>query len=188
MKINIYHIARSKTRSQVKAGIVIMLLLCTTISLRAQSTPEYQLKAVFIYNFTRFVDWPPTAFESYNDDFVIGIIGNDPFGQALEATVEGETIGRHAIRIKRFQDVKQIDHCHILFINSNDPPEIKNIISDLNNRNILTVSDAANFARMGGIIGFFTDKNKIRMQINGDAAKNARLSISSKLLSVAQVL
>jgi hypothetical protein len=165
-----------------------LLFLKATVSAQVKPTPEYQLKAVFLYNFTHFIDWPPAAFESPDEPFVIGIIGNDPFGTYLEATVSGEKISNHPIAIKRYQDPKQIEHCQVLFISSGDAEVIKTILAATNNRNILTVSDADNFARMGGIIGFFTEKNKIRMQINSNAAKNAQLIISSKLLSVAQVL
>ncbi len=172
-----------------KAALIILLcLFVTRASAQVKPAPEYQLKAVFLYNFTHFIDWPSTAFESADEPFVIGIIGNDPFGSYLETTVSGEMISTHPIIIKRYQDPAQIEHCQVLFINSRDEGSIKNILATISNRNILTVSDADNFARMGGIIGFYTEKNKIRMQINSNAAKNAQLVISSKLLSVAQVL
>jgi len=156
----------------------------------AQTPPpnaEYQLKAVFIYNFTRFVEWPPEAFESYNDPFVIAIIGNDPFGTYLEQAVNGESIGRHPIRVKRIEHLDNTEKCHILFINEKDPDKIKAILDEAENTNILTVSDAANFADIGGMIGFYKENNKIRMEINATVARNAQLNISSKLLRLAKV-
>lgn len=167
------------------------MLIVSTASLRSQSInapAEYQLKAVFIYNFTRFVEWPPTAFDSYNDPFVIAIVGNDPFGSYLEESVMGETIGRHPIQVKRVNSVEEADKCHILFINDKDPDKMRSILQEVRNRNILTVSDASNFAQMGGVIGFYTENNKIRMQINTTAAKTAQLNISSKLLRLAKVI
>lgn len=152
------------------------------------SAAEYQLKAVFLYNFTRFVEWPPTAFESYNDAFVIGIVGDDPFGAMLERTIADEMIGRHPIRIRRYNELKDIGDCHILFVNSGDATETRKILAAMEGKKTLTVSDMPNFARMGGMIGFYTLQNKIRMQINATEARKAGLSISSKLLSVAQVL
>jgi YfiR/HmsC-like len=149
---------------------------------------EYQLKAVFIYNFTRFVEWPPEAFESYNDPFVIAIIGNDPFGSYLEQAIAGESIGRHPIRIKRIKELDKDEKCHIVFINEDDPGRIKEILAQADDQNILTVSDAANFASIGGMIGFFTENNKIRMHINTGAVRNAQLTISSKLLRLAKVI
>ena len=97
-------------------------------------------------------------------------------------------MGEHPIIIKRYKTIKEIDNCQILFINLKDEVQIKSVLSELKDKSILTVSDADNFAASGGIIGFFMEKNKIRMQINADAAKNISLGISSKLLSVAKLL
>ena len=169
-------------------SIFIVCILLTVQFAQAQTSSEYQVKAVFLYNFTRFVDWPATSFESANSPFVIGILGSDPFGTYIDETVSGESTGEHPIVIKRFKTVKDIDNCHILFINSTDAEAIKSILADTKEKKILTVSDANNFASLGGIIGFFIENNKIRMQINTEAAKAASLSISSKLLGVAKIL
>ncbi|MFT3911726.1 MAG: YfiR family protein [Ferruginibacter sp.] len=166
----------------------MIILLLSTQFLKAQTAAEYQVKAVFLYNFTRFVDWPAATFESATSPFVIGILGNDPFGNYIDETVSGESTGEHPIVIKRFKTVKDIDNCQILFINSTDAETIKSVLSDTREKKILTVSDANNFASLGGIIGFFIENNKIRMQINTEAAKAASLSISSKLLGVAKIL
>lgn len=151
-------------------------------------SPEYQLKAVFLFNFTHFIEWPPIAFDSYNDPFYISIVGTDPFGSYLDQTVAGEMIGRHPIRIKRYSDIKDLQKSHIVFINARDMLMAANTLEDLNKQNILTVSDADHFAENGGIIGFFTENNRIKMQVNSNAAKYAQLIISSKLLRVCKIL
>ena len=166
----------------------IFFILVSGQSANAQRAAEYQVKAVFLFNFTRFVDWPATSFENANSPFVIGILGNDPFGNYIDEAVNGESTGQHPIIIKRYKTIKDIDNCHILFISSSEIEQIKPMLVELKERKILTVSDATNFASLGGIIGFFMENNKIRMQINTDAAKAASLSISSKLLSVAKIL
>lgn len=171
-----------------KACILLLFFLFSMSAVSAQSgaLPENKLKAVFLYNFTRFIDWPAEAFYSSNAPFVIGIIGNDPFGNYIEEAVAGENISGHPIIVKRFQNVKDVA-CHILYINSNDPETTREILSTLSNRSILTVSDQKNFVKWGGMVRFFSEENKIRLQINNSAAKAAQLNISSKLLAVAQV-
>jgi hypothetical protein len=170
---------------------MLMISFCITVSLASaqeKPAPEYQLKAVFLYNFTHFIDWPSTAFESGNDPFVIGIVGNDPFGSFLEEAVAGETVNNHPIVIRKFTDINAVNQCHMLFINIKDPANTREILNSVRNTSTLTVGDGENFATIGGIIGFFTENNKIRMHINTVAAKNAKLTISSKLLGVARLL
>ena len=152
------------------------------------TSSEYQVKAVFLYNFTHFVDWPSFAFESQYSPFYIGIIGNDPFGPHLESVIENERIGTHVIKILRFKSISEIKHCHILFVGSHDPDEIKKILMKVEGKNILTVGDTPNFIRWGGMIRFYTEESRIRLQINNTLAKAVDLKISSKLLRVAQVL
>ena len=168
--------------------VLFLLFMGTAVSQSPlTNTSEYHVKAVFLYNFSHFVDWPADAFESPYESFIIGVIGNDPFGEVLEATVEGERIGTHVIRIQRFNDLSEIRNCHILFIAEQDPNEIKRVINFTLGKPILTVGETPNFIRWGGLIRFYTEDNKIRLQINNTAAKSSRLKISSKLLRVSQV-
>ena len=171
----------------LKVAIVFLCLLCTSPQSEAQTTPsrEYQVKAVFLYNFTQFVEWPPATL-SGNAPFIIGILGHDPFGSYIDETVAGETILGHPIQVQRYEDVKDIKNCHILFISQEQ--QTKEAISALNNHSTLTVSDIDNFANKGGMIRFFTQNNKIRLQINPSAAKAVKLNISSKLLRVAEIV
>ena len=139
-------------------------------------TEEYQVKAVFLYNFTQFIDWPVTAFKS----------PDDPFGDYLDETVEGEYIGKHPIVVKRCSDLRSALNCHMLYINSTDREWMRTVLNSVSEKNILTVSDDPSFNKLGGIIRFYTEENKIRLQINLPRSKEAQLSISSKLLSVAK--
>lgn len=164
----------------------LLLCLIANINLCAQTpTKEYQVKAVFLFNFSQFVNWPPAAFSSSNAPFIIGIAGRDPFGSYIDETVAGEKMMGHPIKILRCRNKEDMQGCHILFI-SHDQSE-EEIISALDNRSVLTVGDEADFTRDGGMIRFFTEKNKIRLEINASAAKAAKLDISSKLLRLAQI-
>jgi hypothetical protein len=147
---------------------------------------EYQVKAVFIYHFTQFIDWPSSAFTSSSDPFVIGIIGEDPFGSYLEEAVAGEKINAHPIVIKHFANIKDVINCHILYINSTNEDWLEKVLSSVSQKKILTVSDAPAFSKLGGIVRFFMRDDKIRIQINLEQSKAAQLNISSKLLSIAK--
>lgn len=149
---------------------------------------EYQLKAVFLFNFALFVDWPPSAFPSADTPFVIGVLGSDPFGDFLDETVRGEKVNNRPIVIQRFSDVDEIRVCHILFVSWSEEYRFASIMPALRSRGILTVSDAPSFSRHGGIIRFATVENKIRLKINVDAAREAGLTISSKLLRPAEIV
>ena len=151
-----------------------------------RTAPEYQVKAVFLYNFTQFIEWPQTAFKSSDDPFIIGIIGEDPFGSYLDETVAGEKIGTHPIQVQRYTNVKEALNCHILYINTEDAETAREILSLTSEKSILTVGDSPGFYNWGGIVKFFTENNKIRLQINVELSRAADLNISSKLLSVAK--
>jgi hypothetical protein len=153
---------------------------------QSKTAAEYQVKAVFLYNFTQFIEWPSSAFSSSDDPFVVGIIGNDPFGSYIDETVAGEKFGTHPIQVKRYKDVKDINHCQILYINSADAELVNKILAAVSQKSVLTVSDAPDFYKQGGMVRFFTENNKIRFQVNVELSKAAELNISSKLLSVAK--
>lgn len=168
--------------------IMLMIGNCL-LPLYAQSKPaaEFQVKAAFLYNFTRFIDWPPTAFSSANAPFVIAIIGNDPFGDYLAQVIKSESVNNHRIIIKRYNQLKEVTDCHILFISPPATKKTKEILQLTEHRNILTVSDGDNFTNSGGIVSFYKENNKIRFEINISSAKAAQLEISSKLLTLARI-
>jgi len=169
-----------------------MLVLFVTwihcLTAQTVSSDEYKVKAVFLYNFTRFVDWPQASFEASYDPFIIGIIGKDPFGGSIQEAVAGERIGAHSIKVVHFDDAIEIEKCHILYVGTSDQDEVRNIVSKARGKGVLTVSDIPNFIRWGGMIRFYTENNRIRLEINNTMAKEAGIKISSKLLRVANVL
>jgi uncharacterized protein DUF4154 len=183
-----YHV-NNFFKVRLKPVIIIVLLLISNLMLPAQpvSSREYQLKAIFLFNFTQFVDWPPNSFSSNQAPMVIGVLGPDPFGSYLEETISGEKVNGHSLIIQHYNNIEDIGTCQVLFINLNETKQIKQAITKLNGRNILTVSDAPGFMEQGGMIRFFTKDDKIKLQVNLAATKNANLDISSKLLRLVEI-
>ncbi len=169
--------------------IVLLILLFNNLSSLAQTSgmQEYQLKAVFLLNFTRFVDWPNSAFSSTNSPLVIGILGEDPFGKYLEDAISGETVNGHSVTVQRYNSSEEIKTPHILFLNLPETKTGQQVTEALRGRSILTVSDRPDFLKAGGMIRFFTRDDKIKLEINPEAARAAHLVISSKLLRLAEI-
>jgi hypothetical protein len=174
-----------------KAWLIISSLLLAsspTLAVQIVPAPEYQIKAMFLLNFAQFVEWPPGAFPDAQMSFVIGVLGADPFGAHLDEAVRGETVQNHPVVVQRYRRVEEIERCHILFISRTETEQLEQIFTSLHGRSILTVGDVTNFARRGGMIRFVTEKNKIRLRINAEAAKAANLTITSKLLRLAHIV
>lgn len=172
------------------AVAVVLSLTClceSSAALAAAPTPA-QVEAVFLFNFSQFVDWPPQAFAAANSPIVIGVLGEDPFGGTLDEVVRGEVVNGRALAVRRFQSIEQLLDCQILFISRTERSRLAPILEKLKGRSILTVSDLEGFARYGGMIRFVLMDNKIRLRINLEAAKSAGLTLSSKLLRPAQIV
>ncbi len=146
------------TRAARALPLVALLLAERGVAAQGARASEYEVKAVFLFNFAQFVDWPPEAFSAPDTPLVICVLGQDPFT------------------------------CHILFISRSEGARPDVILAGLKQRPILTVSDADGFAQRGGMIRFVTDRNRIRLQLNLAATEAAHLTISSKLLRVAEII
>ena len=155
---------------------------------RAQSeTPnEYQVKAAFLYNFAKFVEWPPDAFAGPQAPIVLGIVGEDPFGDALREIISGKTVNGRSFLIKRLKLGPELHGCHILFISSSEKKNLARIFESLKGSSVLTVGETDQFVQSGGAIKLFLEGNNVRFEINVGAASLARLKISSKLLALAR--
>lgn len=168
----------------------MLILLFSSQLAFAQTTPvsQAEVQSVFLFHFTSFVDWPAKAFSSPSQPLVIGILGKNPFGKHLEDVIRNEKKGEHPIVVKYFSSPEEIGNCHILYIVKTTPEDLNHTLSILKGRNILTVGDSPYFTNNGGMIKFFTENNKVRLQVNKEAANKAELTISSKLLRVAEVI
>jgi hypothetical protein len=143
------------------------------------------VKAVYLYNFGRFVHWPPTATAGKRDSFSICILGQDPFGPSLDSTLAGETLDGKPLAVKRISTPGDAGECRILFISSTEENHLKEILAALDESSILTVSDMPAFSRRGGMIQFVLEGDKVRFEINLTKAETAKLTLSSELLKVA---
>ncbi len=166
------------------------LLLAGGRQLPAQTAipAEYQIKAVFLFNFAQFVEWPPQAFPEAQAPLVIGVLGEDPFGAYLDETVRGEKLNDHLVVVQRYRRAEEIGACHVLFISRSEADRLEPILARLKGRSVLTVGDFDGFARRGGMIRFVRENNKIRLRIGLETAKAANMTISSKLLRPAQIV
>jgi hypothetical protein len=150
--------------------------------------PEFQVEAVFLFNFTQFVDWPISAFVDAQAPLGICIVGEDPFGAFLDETVRGETAAGRPLIVRRLRRIDEMDSCHVLFISHSESPRLNTILDRIKGSNMLTVSDAEDFDRRGGVIRFFVEDRHVKVRINLQASKAAGLTISSKLLRIAEII
>jgi uncharacterized protein DUF4154 len=146
---------------------------------------EYQIKAAFLFNFAKFVEWPPSAFVGATSPLIIGVLGQNPFHDDLERTVRNKTVDDHPLVIKEFHSPAEATNCHILFISTSEKKRLHEIMEALKGTTVLTVGETDRFTEDGGMIDFVQQGTKIRFEINNDAAKKAKLKISSKLLNLA---
>ena len=150
---------------------------------------EYKLKALFLYNFGSYVEWPPSAFQGNTHPFVIGILGSSPVQRTLRGIAASKTINGRRILVEHYAAAAAIKHCQILFIGRDVPlQERKLAVERLRDQHVLIVGESNGFARSGAIVNFFVENNKIRFEINLDAARQHQLRISSKLLALARIV
>ena len=149
---------------------------------------EYPLKAVFLLNFAQFTDWPTNAFGQPDSPLVIGVLGDDPFGALLDDAVRGETVNGRKFVVERYRRVEDMKACHILFISQSEIKRLDKIVENLKGKPILTVSEIDGSAYRGVCVRFITENNKIHLRINTDALQEAQLTMSSKLLRVAELV
>ena len=153
----------------------------------APAPREYLIKAVFLYNFAKFTTWPAESFPDPQAPLYLCILGEDAFGAAMES-IEGKSIKGRPLAVIRIAQVSDAVRCHILFISTSEEERLRAILDDLRERPILTISDMPNFAQAGGTINLKTVEDRIRFDINVDAANAADLRLSSKLLRLGNIV
>ena len=148
----------------------------------AQSADEYQVKAAFIFNFAKFVEWPS---DGNDGELVVGVVGDDPFGGALDR-LNGNVANGRRLRIKRLRSGDNLKACRILFISNSEERNLKKIMDSVRGSNVLTIGEMAHFNQSGGVIRFIVENHKVRFEINAPAAAQSGLRISSKLLALSK--
>ena len=174
--------AGSRTRM---SAVILVLALLLPASLNGQ-VDEYRLKAAFLFNFAKFVEWPRQTFKSPSDPIVICILGRNPFGSILGETIGGKSAGGRTFAVRQLSESQGVAGCTILFVSASAAQRFRDRSRE--NSGILTVGETPAFAACGGIIAFKLEHGTIQFQINTTAAERAQLQISSKLLSLAEVV
>lgn len=162
----------------------VLLFPCILNAQKSKAT-EYDLKAAYLFNFAQFAEWQAGSPAARNDTFAICVLGQDPFGAALDAVVAGEIIAGKSVVARRVTKPQEAVNCRVLFISSSEESRLQEILETLDRACVLTVSDMPQFSRRGGMIQFVAERNKIRFEINLANAGVAGLTLSSELLKVA---
>lgn len=173
---------------RLRAGVMaamFLVLLAGPAGADPSPSREHRVKAVFLFNFAQFVDWPDSAFAGPGEPLIVGILGEDPFHSFLDEVVSGESVRNRPIVVKRFKNPEEIKACHVLFIGSGEVPRLDAILASLKARHILTVGESEKFYARGGMVCFATEGGKVRLRINLEAVQAAHLAVSSKLLRLA---
>lgn len=148
---------------------------------------EYQVKAFFLYNFARYVEWPAQSFKSPQDPIVICILGSNPFGEALNQAVAGREVEGRAFVVRHVANLNPGGNCRILFVNAVERKRFRALAVSLRGSGVLTVGESQGFCDEGGVINFKLEEGKVRFEINVQAAEREHLRISSRLLSLASI-
>jgi len=184
---NVSRRLRSRLMTLGRRMLWLAIFIIFVPLVRATATSEYELKAAFLLNFARFIQWPENV-PPVNQPIVIGVLGTDPFGSSLDSIVAGETVNGRVLTVKRLERNDPISDCQILYVCRSEISHLSNLLERVKGQAILTVSDIDRFVYMGGMIGLTMDRGKVRVQINVDVAKNGQLAISAKLLRLSLVV
>jgi hypothetical protein len=177
-------------RSRIRACTVAFLAVTGAIPTRPQADPsvEYQVKAAFLFNFAKFVEWPQDAFQSDKAPISLCLFRHDPFGGALDEVIREKAINNHELQARRINDLAQLKACQLVFVSQKEEGQLPEILTSLKGASALVVGESADFAERGGAVQFFLENNKLRFAINVDAIQRARLQASSKLLALARIV
>jgi hypothetical protein len=186
---------------QLLAAIAVVTLVLTGSAAAGQSAPqaagaadgsappkrEYLIKAAILYNFAKFTRWPAAAFASADAPLELCVIGVDPFGEAL-ATIDGKHVGQHTLRTRLIADTAKVASCHLLFVSASETERLSDVLAAADGAAVLTVADLPEFARAGGMISLKVVEDRTRFDVNRAAADRAGLTLSAKLLRLAETV
>jgi hypothetical protein len=174
---------------KLRGKMFLFLVLCLAARFSAaQSATEYQVKAAFLFNFAKFVEWPPSSFHDGSAPLQICVLGRDPFGEVLREITREKTVNGHKLEVRGVVDLQVARACHILFIAFSERTRLKQIFEALQGSYALTVGDAKDFAEQGGMINFVLQDDRVQFEVSRTAVEQSGLKISSKLLAVAKVV
>jgi uncharacterized protein DUF4154 len=170
------------------AGVAILLWFPIHAPAIAQTVSESQVKAAYLYNFAKFVEWPEQAFASPDAPIQLCVLNDPSIGSELSQIVKGRAVANHPVKVVLVQSPEQSRTCHILFISRSQSGQARHSIDVLRNSSVLTVGETKGFVEDGGIMNFVLQDDRVQFQVNHKAARQAGLSLSSRLLAVAKVV
>jgi hypothetical protein len=181
--------ARSEWRTRVATRVAVLfaglMLLVRSQSVHAQVANEYEVKAAFLYNFAKFVEWPARAFPQLGESFVLCVLGDDPFGGTLERAVSGKSVQEREFAVRHVAVAEDAASCHMLFLSTAEPSHLRRLQAALHGAPVLIVGDEEDVVYGGGMIAFRKEGNRVRFMINQESIERAGLQVSSQLLKVA---
>jgi len=190
MRQCIRRVAKPGRRAGTAAGWLArrgwLLALCWLGSISVQGASEYEIKAAYLFNFAKFIEWPALALTNTSAPVVIGVVGEDPFGDKLPDTIHGETIKGRPILIRHYQPTNDLAGCHVLFLSRSARDHFPDLLKQAATQHILAVSESEEFLEQGGMINFAFVGKSVRFDINVRAMEQAGLKASSKLLAIAR--
>jgi hypothetical protein len=169
-------------------ALVIVAISGRSVPAGAGTYSEYEVKAAFLLNFARLIQWPDSAFPDAQDPIVLGVLGKDPFEGTLEDLVADKKVGTRSIKVRRVARLADVPSCHIVFVSAPEPSPVKEIVAAAQGTSVLLIGDSQDFARHGGAINFYVEEGKVRFAINRRAAEAAGLKISSRMLRLAKLV
>lgn len=179
------HLGKNTSIVLANALVFSLLLAGPCMEARQAKPSEYQVEATYLFNFGRFVQWPNRPEIPATNSFFICILGQDPFGPALKATIANELIDGRSVVAKQVLTTQEAMSCHVLFISSSEDRRLTQILASLSNASVLTVSDLPGFTDHGGMIQFVLEDSRVRFEVNVETATRAGLTMSSELLKLA---
>ena len=172
------------------SGTMMLLVSLSVIAVGAAAAPpsEYDVKAAFIYNFAKYVEWPAGTRHDKTRSFVVGVLGTDPFGRSLDRALAGQKIEDRSVVVRRFKRIEEVSDCQILFIATSERAKLPHILEHLGTRPVLTIGEYDGFAARGGMINLTTEQRRVRFTINVFATKRAGLKPAAQLLRLARIV
>ena len=172
------------------AGLLVSAVsLCLVTGAAQEKSPsEYEVKAAYLLNFAKFAEWPADAFAGEAAPIIVGILGHDPFGELLDRTLANQKIGKRGLEIRRGARLQDLGTCHLLFVSESETERVEQAIAGARTQGVLTVSEFASFASLGGAIGFYVEEKRVRFEVNLRAAEKNGIRLSSKLLKLARIV
>ncbi len=168
--------------------VALIVAFCASTLMAQTTAKEYRIKAAFLFNFAHYVEWPPDSFKDTDSPLTYCTVGDDPFEGVLDQSLNAKSVGTHPLRVQHLKPPENFQGCQIVFIGANEKKRIASILETLKQSPVLIVGESNRFVQQGGTVGFLSEENTVRFEVNLDAAQRARLNISATLLSVAKTV